>query len=91
MNTSSDVDCLNVSVSCTMTSCRKQGKALKVRIHEQYFCCENIKMFNLKNFFQTENLCRPITFYKIFFLREMFLGGNGSLVFNRYFTELNKS
>ena len=32
MNTSSDVDCLNVSVSCTMTSCRKQGKALKVRI-----------------------------------------------------------
>jgi hypothetical protein len=30
-----------------------------------------------QNFFPTENLCRPITFYTIFFLREIFLSGNG--------------
>jgi hypothetical protein len=32
------------------------------------------------NFFPAENLCRPITFYKIFFLRKIFLNGNGPAV-----------
>jgi hypothetical protein len=36
--------------------------------------------FQLQNFFPTENLCRPITFYKIFFLRKIFLIGNGPLL-----------
>jgi hypothetical protein len=32
--------------------------------------------FFLQNFFPTENLCRPITFYKFFFPRKIFLSGN---------------
>ena len=32
-----------------------------------------VENFQLQNFFPTENLCRPITFYKIFFLRKIFL------------------
>jgi hypothetical protein len=36
-----------------------------------------VENFQLQNFFPTENLCRPITFYKIFFLRKIFLSGNG--------------
>jgi hypothetical protein len=28
--------------------------------------------FQLQNFFTTENLCRPITFYKFFFSRKIF-------------------
>jgi hypothetical protein len=38
-----------------------------------------VENFQLQNFFPTENLCRPITFYKIFFLRKIFLTGNGPL------------
>ena len=38
-----------------------------------------VENFQLQNFFPTEKLCRPITFYKIFFLRKMFLSGNGPL------------
>jgi hypothetical protein len=29
-----------------------------------------VENFQLQNFFPTENLCRPITFYKIFFPRK---------------------
>jgi hypothetical protein len=36
-----------------------------------------VENFQLQHFFPTENLCRPITFYKIFFLRKIFLIGNG--------------
>jgi hypothetical protein len=37
-----------------------------------------VQNFQLQNFFPTENLCRPIiTFYKIFFMRKIFLSGNG--------------
>jgi hypothetical protein len=35
-----------------------------------------VENFQLQNFFPTENLCRTITFYKIFFLRKIFLNGN---------------
>ena len=38
-----------------------------------------MKIFNV-NFFLTENLCRPMTFYKIFSLRNIFLSGNEPLV-----------
>jgi hypothetical protein len=38
-----------------------------------------VENFQLQNFFRRENWCRPITFYKIFFLREIFLIGNGPL------------
>jgi hypothetical protein len=31
-----------------------------------------VENFQLQNFFPTENLCRPITFYKMFFLRKKF-------------------
>jgi hypothetical protein len=34
-----------------------------------------VENFQLQNFFQTENLCRPITFYKILFLQKIFLSG----------------
>ena len=37
-----------------------------------------VENFQLPNFFPTENLCRPITFYKIFFPRKIFLSGNGA-------------
>jgi hypothetical protein len=33
-----------------------------------------LREFSTSNFFRTENLCRPITFY---FLRKIFLSGNG--------------
>jgi hypothetical protein len=36
-----------------------------------------VENFQLQHFFPTENLCRPITFYKILFLRKIFLSGNG--------------
>jgi hypothetical protein len=36
-----------------------------------------VENFQLQNFFPTENLCRPITFYKFFFPRKFFLSGNG--------------
>ena len=35
-----------------------------------------VENFQLQNFFQTENLCRAITFYKICFLRKIFPSGN---------------
>jgi hypothetical protein len=35
---------------------------------------ENVQV---QNFFSTENLCRPITFYKFFFPLKIFLSGNG--------------
>jgi hypothetical protein len=35
--------------------------------------------FSTSKFFPTEKLCRPITFYKILFLRKIFLSGNGPL------------
>ena len=38
-----------------------------------------LENFQLQNFFPTENLCQPITFYKFFFLRKIFLSGNGRL------------
>jgi hypothetical protein len=38
-----------------------------------------VENFQLQNFFPTENLCRPITFYKIFFPLKIFLSGNGRL------------
>jgi hypothetical protein len=38
-----------------------------------------VENFQLQNLFPTENLCRPITFYKIFFPRKIFLSGNGPL------------
>jgi hypothetical protein len=41
-----------------------------------------VENFQLQNFFQTENLCRPITFHKIFFPRKIFLSGNGLLEFS---------
>ena len=31
-----------------------------------------LENFQLQNFFPTESLCRPITFYKFFFLRKIF-------------------
>jgi hypothetical protein len=37
-----------------------------------------------KNFFRLKNLYRPITFYKIFFLRKIFLRGNGPLDLSQY-------
>jgi hypothetical protein len=39
-----------------------------------------VEIFQLQNIFPTENLCRPITFYKIFFLRKIFLRGNPKTV-----------
>jgi hypothetical protein len=45
-----------------------------------------VENFQLQNFFPTENLCRPITFYKIFFLRKIFLSGNGPLDSQRQIT-----
>jgi hypothetical protein len=33
--------------------------------------------FPTSKLFPTENLCRPITFYKFFFPRKIFLSGNG--------------
>jgi hypothetical protein len=36
-----------------------------------------VENFQLQNFFPMENLCQPITFYKIFFPRKIFLSGNG--------------
>ena len=38
-----------------------------------------VENFQLQNFFPTENLCRPITFYKFFFPRKIFLSRNGPL------------
>jgi hypothetical protein len=38
-----------------------------------------VENFQLQFFFPTENLCRPITFYKIFFPRKIFLSENGPL------------
>jgi hypothetical protein len=38
-----------------------------------------VENFQLENVFPTENLCRPITFYKIFSLRKICLSGNGPL------------
>ena len=35
-----------------------------------------VENFQFQNFFPTENLCRPITFYKIFFLWKIFPSGN---------------
>jgi hypothetical protein len=39
-----------------------------------------VENFQLQNFFPTENFGRPITFYKIFFLRKNFLSGNAPLL-----------
>ena len=55
---------------------------VKKNFHADRKFSENIivKSFQLQNFFPTENLCRPITFYKILFLRKIFLSaGNGPL------------
>ena len=38
-----------------------------------------VENFQFQNFFPTGNLCRPITFYKIFFLLKIFPSGNGPL------------
>jgi hypothetical protein len=43
-----------------------------------------VENFQLQIFFPTESLCRPITFYKIFFPRKIFLSGNGPLGFIFY-------
>ena len=40
-------------------------------------CRAPLKVENFHNFFPTENLCRPITLYKLFFLRKIFQNGNG--------------
>ena len=41
-------------------------------------CTKILKVENFQNFniFPRENLCRPITFYKIFFLPKIFPSGN---------------
>ena len=50
-----------------------------------------VENFQLQNFFPTKNLCRPITFYKIFFLRKIFLSENGPLDLRRFSTRRNFS
>jgi hypothetical protein len=50
-----------------------------------------VENFQLQNFFPKENLCRPITFYKIFFLRKIFLSENGPLDLRRFSTRRNFS
>jgi hypothetical protein len=50
-----------------------------------------LQNFFTSKFFPTENLCRPITFYNILFLRKIFLSGNGPLgetFFIYWFTDL---
>jgi hypothetical protein len=45
-------------------------------LFRKYHCVEN---FQLQIFFSNENLCRPITFYKIFLLQKIFPSGNEPL------------
>ena len=47
-----------------------------ISTQEKFPWTENFPKISLS---KVENLCRPITFYKIFFLRKIFLSGNGPL------------
>jgi hypothetical protein len=62
-----------------------KSRPISTQKQEKFPRTENIivkvENFQLQNFIPTENLCRPITFYKIFFPRKIFLSGNGSLYF----------
>ena len=49
-----------------------------------------VENFQLQKFFPTENLCRPITFYKIFFPRKIFLSGNGRIYIRRRLKRLDE-
>jgi hypothetical protein len=49
------------------------------KIFRKYHCLK-VENFQLQNIFPTENLCQPITFYKIFFLRKIFQSENGLLI-----------
>jgi hypothetical protein len=65
--------------------CVTQGPfPLKKNFHGQKifrkYNCSKVENFQLQNFFPTKNLCRPITFYRIFFLRKIFLSANELLV-----------
>jgi hypothetical protein len=71
--------CLKITVDFSkIRFCIKVVKG-PVSTEEKFPRIENLKVenFQLQHFFPTENLCRPITFYKIFFLRKIFLIGNG--------------
>jgi hypothetical protein len=55
---------------------------LSVEILLEWKWALKVENFQLQNFFQTENLCRPITINKIFVLRKIFLSGNEPLLNN---------
>ena len=75
----------NCQVYVFILRCLAQTLERPISTQEKFPRTENVlKMsllkvenFQLQNFFPTENLCRPITFYKAFFLWKIFLSGNG--------------
>ena len=65
-----------------LNSCAAQTRTRPISTQEKFLRTDNfpkillkVENFQLQFFFQTENLCRPITSYKIFFLRKIFLSG----------------